>query len=46
VNYHAVGRRFSNAVLQALLIFLDRKPNSESSKLLIIGTTSHFYDLK
>jgi len=46
VNYHPIGRRFSNPVLQALLIFIDRKPTDEGSKLLIIGTTSHYYDLK
>lgn len=46
VNYHPSGRRFSNSILQALLVFIDRKPNHESSKLLIIGTSSTYYDLK
>lgn len=39
LDYVAIGPRFSNVVLQALLILLKRQP-PEGRKLLVIGTTS------
>ena len=39
LEYVAIGPRFSNVVLQALLILLKRQP-PEGKKLLVIGTTS------
>uniref|UniRef100_A0A674CD26 Vesicle-fusing ATPase n=1 Tax=Salmo trutta TaxID=8032 RepID=A0A674CD26_SALTR len=39
VNYVPIGPRFSNLVLQALLVLL-KKPPPKGRKLLIIGTTS------
>ena len=35
-----IGPRFSNAVLQALLVLVKKKPPNSNRKLLIIGTTS------
>ena len=35
-----IGPRFSNAILQALVVLLKKKPPHEDRKLLIIGTTS------
>lgn len=39
VDYSAVGMRYSNSVLQALLVLL-RSPVPPNCKLLVIGTTS------
>ena len=35
-----IGPRFSNAVLQTLLVLIKKKPPNPDRKLLIIGTTS------
>lgn len=35
-----IGPRFSNQILQALVVLLKKKPPNENRKLLIIGTTS------
>ena len=35
-----IGPRFSNQILQALVVLLKKKPPHEDRKLLIIGTTS------
>ena len=35
-----IGPRFSNSVLQALLVLIKKKPPNAERKLLIIGTTS------
>lgn len=35
-----IGPRFSNAVLQSLLVLIKKKPPNPERKLLIIGTTS------
>lgn len=35
-----IGPRFSNAVLQALLVLIKKKPPNADRKVLIIGTTS------
>eukprot|EP00741_Cyanophora_paradoxa_P012055 tig00020592_g11650.t1 len=39
LDYTAIGMRFSNAVLQALLVLIKRQP-PKGKKLLIIGTTA------
>jgi vesicle-fusing ATPase len=36
----AIGPRFSNTMLQAMLVLLKKSPPTEGRKLLIIGTTS------
>jgi vesicle-fusing ATPase len=40
-----LGPRFSNDMLQTLLILLKRPPKKPDSRLLIIGTTSSFFKL-
>ena len=40
LEYVAVGPRFSQAVLQTLLVLVNRIPPSANRKLLIIGTSS------
>jgi vesicle-fusing ATPase len=45
IDYCAIGKRFSNNMLQALLLLLEKAPPKESCKLLIIGTTSSYYHL-
>ena len=35
-----IGPRFSNQILQALVVLLKKKPPNENRKLLVIGTTS------
>jgi vesicle-fusing ATPase len=40
IEYVPIGPRFSNAVLQTLMILLKKIPQDEGRKLLIIGTTS------
>lgn len=40
IEYVPIGPRFSNAVLQTLMILLKKVPQDEGRKLLIIGTTS------
>lgn len=35
-----IGPRFSNTVLQALLVLIKKKPPNAQRKLLVIGTTS------
>jgi vesicle-fusing ATPase len=40
IEYVPIGPRFSNAVLQTLMILLKKIPTDEDRKLLIIGTTS------
>lgn len=42
IEYTAVGRRFSNTLLQTLLIMISKVPPSSDTKLLIIGTTSAY----
>ena len=41
LEYVPIGPRFSNTMLQALLILLKKVPPQEGRKLLIIGTTSN-----
>jgi len=40
IDFVPIGPRFSNAVLQTLLVLLKKSPPDEGRKLLIIGTTS------
>jgi len=40
IDYVAIGPRFSNTVLQTLLVLLKKPPPDEGRKLLCIGTTS------
>jgi len=40
LDYTAVGPRFSNAILQALLVLVKKPPPKEHRKLLVLGTTS------
>jgi len=40
LDFTAVGPRFSNAILQALLVLVKKPPPKENRKLLVLGTTS------
>ena len=40
VEYTAIGRRFSNQVLQSLLVLISKVPPNSQTNLMIIGTTS------
>lgn len=40
IDYVAIGPRFSNTVLQTLLVLLKKVPPDEGRRLLVIGTTS------
>lgn len=40
IEYVPIGPRFSNTVLQTLMVLLKKVPQDEGRKLLIIGTTS------
>lgn len=40
IDYVAIGPRFSNTVLQTLLVLLKKSPPTEGRRLLCIGTTS------
>ena len=42
IEYTAVGRRFSNSLLQTLLVMISKVPPSSETKVLIIGTTSAY----
>lgn len=46
IDYVPIGPRFSNLVLQTLLVLLKKTPPDEGRKLLVIGTTSvpHFLE--
>nr|VDD50228.1 unnamed protein product [Brassica oleracea] len=45
LEYSEIGPRFSNMILQTLLIYLNQLPK-EGSKLLVLGTTSELTFLK
>ncbi|KAI5962409.1 SEC18 [Candida pseudojiufengensis] len=45
INYNPIGPRFSNDVLQVLMVYLTKQP-PRGRKLLIIGTTSQYSVLK
>jgi len=40
IEFIHIGPRFSNSVLQALLVLIKKRPTKEDRKLLILGTTS------
>lgn len=40
IEFIHIGPRFSNAVLQALLVLIKKRPPNANRKLMIIGTTS------
>jgi len=46
LEYVAIGPRFSNAVLQCLLVLLKRLPPKENHRLLVLATTSQLSILK
>ncbi|KAG7662777.1 SEC18 [[Candida] subhashii] len=41
INYNPIGPRFSNDILQVLMVYLTKKP-PKGRRLLIIGTTSQY----
>mmetsp|Transcript_4475 Transcript_4475/g.11805 ORF Transcript_4475/g.11805 Transcript_4475/m.11805 type:complete len:208 (-) Transcript_4475:1703-2326(-) len=41
IDFVNIGPRFSNTVLQALMVLIKRAPKKEGRRLLVIGTTSH-----
>lgn len=40
IEFVDIGPRFSNSILQALLVLIKRVPKKSENKLLIIGTTN------
>jgi len=40
IEFIHIGPRFSNSVLQALLVLIKKRPPNANRKLMIIGTTS------
>lgn len=41
IEYVKIGPRFSNLILQTLLVYITKVPLNKNNKLLIIGTTSN-----
>jgi len=41
IDYVSIGPRFSNAVLQTILILVKRQPEQEGRRVIIVGTTSN-----
>lgn len=46
MDFTPIGPRFSNAVLQALLVLVEKTPAKDDRRLLIIATTSEFEFMK
>lgn len=46
IEYIHIGPRFSNVILQSLLVLIKKAPPTSHRKLMIIGTTSIKYDLQ
>jgi len=46
IDYVPIGPRFSNAVLQTLLVLLKKIPPDEGRRLMVVGTTSHHHLLE
>ncbi|CAD8065135.1 unnamed protein product [Paramecium primaurelia] len=46
IEYVDIGPRFSNAILQALLVLIKRLPDKSQCRILIIGTTSQYQIMK
>ncbi|SCL98483.1 N-ethylmaleimide-sensitive fusion protein, putative [Plasmodium chabaudi chabaudi] len=42
IDYTRIGPRFSNSILQAIMILIKKKPKKENQKILIICTTSEY----
>ena len=40
IEFIHIGPRFSNAILQTLLVLIKKRPPNPERKLMIIGTTS------
>ncbi|KFH02910.1 putative N-ethylmaleimide-sensitive fusion protein, partial [Toxoplasma gondii VAND] len=46
IDFTPIGPRFSNAVLQALVVLVKKMPAKENRRLLILATTSEFDFMK
>nr|CEL65248.1 TPA: N-ethylmaleimide-sensitive factor, putative [Neospora caninum Liverpool] len=46
IDFTPIGPRFSNAVLQALVVLVKKMPAKENRRLLILATTSEFEFMK
>lgn len=46
IDYVPIGPRFSNAVLQTLLVLLKKVPPDEGRRLMVVGTTSNHHFLR
>lgn len=46
IDYVPIGPRFSNAVLQTLLVLLKKIPPDEGRRLMVVGTTSNHHLLE
>ncbi|CAA9988039.1 N-ethylmaleimide-sensitive fusion protein, putative [Plasmodium knowlesi strain H] len=46
IDYTRIGPRFSNPVLQAIMVLIKKKPKKENQKILIICTTSEYQFMK
>ncbi|SBT79448.1 N-ethylmaleimide-sensitive fusion protein putative [Plasmodium malariae] len=42
IDYTRIGPRFSNSILQAIMVLIKKKPKKENQKILIICTTSEY----
>ncbi|KEG01141.1 vesicle-fusing ATPase [Plasmodium vinckei vinckei] len=42
IDYTRIGPRFSNSILQAIMILIKKKPKKENQKILVICTTSEY----
>ncbi len=41
IEYIKIGPRFSNLILQTLLVYISKAPTNRNNKIMIIGTTSN-----
>ena len=41
IEYIKIGPRFSNLILQTLLVYITKAPTNKNNKIMIIGTTSN-----
>uniref|UniRef100_A0A8C9J9D2 Vesicle-fusing ATPase n=1 Tax=Piliocolobus tephrosceles TaxID=591936 RepID=A0A8C9J9D2_9PRIM len=46
IDYSRIGPRFSNTILQAIMVLIKKKPKKENQKILIIATTSEYQFMK
>lgn len=46
IDFTPIGPRFSNSVLQALMVLVKKKPKRKNQKILIICTTSEYQFMK